>query len=45
VSNLPLKRLAIVVAGGLGAAAAILRRRKSEADNALWREATSDSSS
>jgi hypothetical protein len=45
VSKLPLKQLALVVAGGLGAAAALLRRRKSTADTALWREATSDSSS
>jgi hypothetical protein len=45
VSKLPLKRLAVLVVGGLGAAAAVLRRRKSAADTALWREATSDSSS
>jgi hypothetical protein len=34
----------ILSAGALGAVVAILRRRKTQADEALWREATSDSS-
>ena len=44
MSKLSVKRLALLVAGALGTAAALLRRRKVEADTALWREATSDSS-
>ena len=39
-----MKRLLVVLAGAVGAAVAILRRRKTDADTALWREATSDSS-
>ncbi len=34
----------ILAAGALGALVAVLRRRKSQADAALWREATSDTS-
>ena len=44
LSSLPVKRLVLLVAGGVGAAVAVLRRRKTAADTALWREATSDSS-
>jgi hypothetical protein len=43
VSKLSIARVAVVLAGGVGAAAAVLRRRKTAADTALWREATSDS--
>ncbi len=39
-----MKRLLVLVVGGVGAAVAVLRRRKTQADTALWREATSDSS-
>jgi hypothetical protein len=34
----------VLVAGAIGVAVAVLRRRQSQADAALWREATSDSS-
>ena len=34
----------VLVAGAVGVAVALLRRRQSRADAALWREATSDSS-
>ncbi len=40
-----MKRIAALVAGVAGlAVAAVLKRRKSDADAALWREATSDTS-
>jgi hypothetical protein len=34
----------VLVAGVVGVVVAVLRRRQSQADAALWREATSDSS-
>jgi hypothetical protein len=39
------KRMIVLALGSLGAVVAVLRRRKSAADTALWQEATSDSSS
>ncbi len=34
----------VLLAGAVGVAMAVLRRRKAQADAALWREATSDTS-
>ncbi len=39
-----MSRLWVLLIAAAGAAAATLKRRKSQADAALWREATSDSS-
>jgi very-short-patch-repair endonuclease len=38
------KQSLLLAVGVAGAVAAVLRRRKTQADAALWREATSDSS-
>ena len=39
-----LRRPIMVAAAAAGAALALLKRRRGQADTALWREATSDSS-